>query len=207
MTDKHEQSKMADKQARSITTDKHEQSKTADNQKQQNKKNTRGGKLFPALCSTLGLLAIISVILLLLPAFLPGLMGYEAYHVVSGSMEPAIARGSLVLVRPVSWREIEEGDVIAFGNRDEVITHRVAKIDLQENSFVTKGDANDEEDMSPVPFASLIGKVEKHVPMIGTFTAAVSGTEGKLYLAAVLLGGVLLRLLAGKMRRREERRE
>lgn len=179
----------------------------ADQKVKSNKKIAQGGKLFPALCSTLGLLAIISVIVLLLPAFLPGLMGYEAYHVVSGSMEPAIPKGSLALVRPVSWREIKEGDVIAFGNRGEVITHRVVKIDLQESSFVTKGDANDEEDMSAIAFASLIGKVEKHVPMIGTFTAAVSGAEGKLSLLAVLFGGVLLRMLAGRMRRREERRK
>ena len=42
------------------------------------------------LCSILGTAILIAVILLMMSLFLPRLVGYKVYNVVSGSMEPAI---------------------------------------------------------------------------------------------------------------------
>ena len=73
---------------------------TKDDRKTQNRPEKRGGKFIPALCSILGTLILLAVILGALPLALPRLFGYEAYSVVSGSMEPALPVGSVVYVEP-----------------------------------------------------------------------------------------------------------
>lgn len=165
-------------------------------------KAKRKGGIFPALCTVLGNLIILAVVLLLLPMSAARAMGYQVFNVVSGSMAPAIPKGSLVLVRPVSAWEIGEGEVIAFARGGSVVTHRVTAVHDADSEFVTKGDANTEEDILPVPFSALIGRVERHVPVLGALAAMAAGSSGKLILFAQLLAGILLRLLGDRLRRK-----
>lgn len=164
-----------------------------------------GGRLLPALCGSLGTGVILLVILLLLPLAVPRLMGYQVYNVVSGSMAPEIPQGSMVLVKPAASREIRAGDVIAFGREGVVTTHRVVEVHGDTLEYTTKGDANPDVDFAPVPFASLIGRVEHHVPMLGALIAPLVSSGGKLRLAAALAGGVLLRLAGSRLRAGKER--
>ena len=179
--------------------------KQTDRQSASTRNHKKGGKFFPALCGAAGTLAILSVIALLLPMTLPRLFGFEVYDVVSGSMSPAIPQGSLVVVRPVSWREIEDGDVIAFESEGSVVTHRVTQIREEEGQFITKGDANAANDIRGVSFLELIGRVELHIPFLGDLSAMAAGRTGKLRLGCLLLGGILLRMLGerGKKADRE----
>lgn len=84
------------------------------NNTSENRSEHRGGKFLPALCSVLGTLILISVILICIPVTVPKLMGYEIYDIVSGSMEPEIPVGSVVYVKEAAPEEVQEGDVIAF---------------------------------------------------------------------------------------------
>ena len=163
--------------------------------------SAKGGKFFPALSSVVGMAAILAVIALLLPISIPRVLGYEVYNIVSGSMAPSIPQGSLVLVRPADWREIAPGDVIAFDRAGAVVTHRVTQLREGERAFVTKGDANVEEDMAPVPFEDLIGRVERHYPYLGAMASLAAGTAGKLRLAGLLLAGILFRTLGSRLRK------
>lgn len=79
-----------------------------------NRSKHGGGKFLPALCSVLGTLILISVILVCIPVTVPKLMGYEIYDIVSGSMEPEIPVGSVAYVKETVPEEVQEGDVIAF---------------------------------------------------------------------------------------------
>ena len=164
-----------------------------------------GGRFLPALCGSLGTGVILLVILLLLPLAVPRLMGYQVYNVVSGSMAPEIPQGSIVLVKPAAPREILAGDVIAFGREGVVTTHRVVEVHGDTLEFVTKGDANPDADFAPVPFVSLIGRVEHHVPMLGALIAPLVSHGGKLRMAAALAGGVLLRLAGSRLQAGKER--
>ena len=56
----------------------------------------RGGGWGPILCNILGTLILLSVIAAFLPLTVPRFMGYDIYEVVSGSMEPEIAVGSVI---------------------------------------------------------------------------------------------------------------
>lgn len=82
----------------------------------------------------------------------PTLGGYCPLIVLTGSMEPEISSGDMIICHTIEPSEVKTGDVISFfdpeGNGLSVVTHRVVEI-VQENgslSFRTKGDANNVED-------------------------------------------------------------
>ena len=136
------------------------------------------------ICRALSVLILVAVVAVCIPMTVPRLMGYEVYVVVSGSMEPP--------------EEVASGDVIAFYDRGVVITHRVVENHVVEGEFITKGDANAENDMAPVPYGALIGRMARSVPYLGNVMAVCSGTKGKIYLACGVAGAVLL-LWAGDL--------
>ena len=70
--------------------------------------------ILPGLCSALSILLLVMVVGICIPMTIPRLFGYEAYTVVSGSMEPAIPVGSVVYARQTSPQEIAVGEVIVF---------------------------------------------------------------------------------------------
>ena len=137
---------------------------------------------------------------------IPRLFGYEVYGIVSGSMAPALPKGSLVLVKPVSWKSIAEKDIIAFQHNGVVVTHRVEEIRVEEQSFITKGDANPDADITPTPFDTLIGRVEKYIPW-WTGTGFLIYPSGKIWILAALLGGLLLHVTGSLLQKPSEREE
>lgn len=90
------------------------------------------------LCKGIGTLLLALVIIVGLLMFLPSLFGKELFNVVSGSMEPEIPVGSLIMVQYEEPETIEEGEVIAFVHRGSVVTHRVVQNDIPKASLITK---------------------------------------------------------------------
>ena len=99
----------------------------------------------------------------------PRLFNLTPYAVVSGSMEPSISVGSLVYISKKDFDEISKGDVITFVLNEDLIvaTHRVIDIDKKDKTFITKGDANNTNDASPVYFKNLLGVVRYSIPIFG----------------------------------------
>ena len=168
---------------------------TRDDRQNNDRPEKRGGKFFPALCSTLGTLMLTAVILSALPLALPRLLGYSAYSVVSGSMEPALPVGSVVYVESAGVSQIRAGDIIAFDDEGTVVTHRVIESRPQEGAFITKGDANPSLDIKPTPYWKLIGRVKLCIPLLGRVLSLYAVPEGKLALGTFALSGLLLRVL------------
>lgn len=166
----------------------------------QERTSKKGGKFLPALCNILGTLILLAVIALVLPLSVPKLMGYQVYNVISGSMEPAIPVGSMIFVKPVDGSEIQPDEIIAFQSGDSVVTHRVLENHVVEAEFITKGDANADEDLSTIPYNSLIGAVRRHVPMLGDIMMHVTTTVGKVYLLALVACGLMFNILASRLR-------
>ncbi|MBL8158584.1 signal peptidase I [bacterium] len=108
---------------------------------------------------------------LLVASMLPIPGNIELKIVKSGSMEPTIPTGSLVIVKPMQSYGID--DVITFGadTKTEIpTTHRIIgyESDAEGRSvFRTKGDANEDQDANPVPRGEVIGKVVFHLPYVG----------------------------------------
>src|SRR5437868_1632207 len=100
----------------------------------------------------LGLLVLAVIVLFLLSLTVgPLLLPYKALTVYSGSMEPTIHTGSVVIDTPIASSDVKVGDVITFvrpDNQSELVTHRVIRIESGPSGtiWVTKGDANSVED-------------------------------------------------------------
>lgn len=116
----------------------------------------------------LGLLGVVA--LTVTTSALPISGGIKIMAVLSGSMEPAIRTGSVVIVRSHGAYHI--GDVITFkgtGPKNVSITHRVVemRVDRGVPSYVTKGDANNAPDSRLIAQKEIIGSVIVSVPYFG----------------------------------------
>lgn len=114
--------------------------------------------------------AIIFVALLLIISVFPITGNIKTMEVLSGSMEPAIHTGSVIVVKPVSAYKV--GDVISFGPNTKTqvsTTHRIAEMKVVSGEMVykTKGDANNSEDTKEVFAKDIIGKVYFSIPYLG----------------------------------------
>jgi signal peptidase I len=115
-----------------------------------------------------GTLLIFGVALLASPV-LPYVGHIEVKIVKSGSMEPSIQTGSIVLIRAAESYAI--GDVVTFTSRtaDIPTTHRIVSEEVFEGNrmLITKGDANEERDADPLFVEDIIGRVLFTVPYLG----------------------------------------
>ena len=156
--------------------------------------------MLPALCNIFGILILLSVIFLYLPVTVAKLRGNEVYNVVSGSMAPEIPVGSIIYVEPAAPETIAEEEVIAFYSGSTVIAHRVVKNRAGEGEFITKGDANEENDMNPVKYAELVGRVSWHCPVMGGLLEVSTSAAGRVYIVCFAACGAMLNILAGRLR-------
>ena len=136
------------------------------------------------------------VLIVLCAVFLMGsrLLGFQCYNVISPSMEPEYMVGDLIYVKEVDPTTIKEGDVITFiVNEDLVVgTHRVVRVDAENQRFYTKGDANEIEDQSPVHFNNVIGVPKFAIPKLGYVSDFVQNPPGMYITIGV---GIVLILL------------
>lgn len=153
------------------------------------------------ICSAIGTVLLIVLIIACLPLTLPKAFGYQMYTVISGSMEPVLPVGSLVYVKYQKPESIEKKDIIAFyGSNDSssIITHRVVYNKKLSGEFVTKGDANKEKDMNPISYNQYMGKVVLMIPVIGGVAQTLTTGSGKLVLFS-FIGLILLLEIVGNI--------
>lgn len=112
---------------------------------------------------------MLAVVALFITPLLPLKNNIELRIVQSGSMEPSIMTGAVVLVVPQD--EYKVGDIITFGNSSAKVptTHRIVEIYEEggQSWFVTKGDANEEADTAVTPKKDIVGSVFLYVPYAG----------------------------------------
>jgi signal peptidase len=134
----------------------------------------------------LGIIAIMVILSLFPISGLPRILTVE-----SGSMEPAISRGSLVFV--LTDNKYELNDIVTYisldANLSEVlITHRVIRIENTDNSDIyyhTKGDANNVEDLDAVNFDMIVGKVIFFIPILGFLVSFAKTKLGVILLIVI----------------------
>lgn len=104
------------------------------------------------------------------------------YLILSGSMAPDIAVGSIVVSVPQQFYTV--GEVITFketGN-DTVVTHRIAEVVesayYAPRQYRTKGDANNSVDPFIVSQNQIIGKVEFALPYLGYLAHSAKTPKG-----------------------------
>lgn len=141
------------------------------------------------LCNTLGIMLLLVTIIICVPLTVPKVFGFQIYTVTTGSMDPAIPVGSMVYVKYIEPDLVKEGDVIVFygqGEESSLITHRVVSNSPVMGEFITKGDANDQNDRAPVLYMNYVGKVVKSVPKMGGLAQTITTGYGKIFLFCII---------------------
>ena len=130
------------------------------------------------------LLVLVAIVFIALPL----LGGLEYRTIISGSMEPEIPVGSLVIIEKVKDEDIKIGDVVTFYLSGETtVTHKVVGYDLSQDALITHGVANDEGTNEYTPFDNVLGRVVFTVPWIGRLFLFVSTTRGKIIAATIIV--------------------
>ena len=139
--------------------------------------------------------------------------GFMMFRVVTGSMEPTIPTGALLISRQVDIASIQVGDIVCFRTQEaeiwgSVITHRVVEIMQGADGSVllmTQGDANLVADGYFVHSGNLIGKVIWHTGdgsmlalVFSVFTNKV-GFLGCVVFPCLLLAGLILKECVGNI--------
>lgn len=140
------------------------------------------------------------IVALVLAAAVPVVFGGRSFSVMSGSMEPTIATGDLVMTKAIAPHEARSGDIVTFkdpGGSGRLLTHRVASA-LPAGSdyrFVTKGDANDVAERWSVAADGQVGRVMFRLPKLGYalgLSRRPAGRVALITLPALLLAGYAL---------------
>lgn len=106
---------------------------------------------------------------------------YQNFVVQSGSMEPAIMTGDIIIVKKKD--SYYPNETITFiNNSDQIVTHRITEI--KDGLYKTKGDANRAGDDDEISFEQVIGKVVLVIPKLGFL---VSVAQSKLGLILLLI--------------------
>ena len=93
---------------------------------------------------------------------MPMPFGFGGAVVLSGSMEPELSVGDLILVKESD--DIQVNDVVVYQSMNSLVVHRV--VDVNENMITTQGDANNVAD-EPVDVSLVKGEVFFCIPGVG----------------------------------------
>jgi len=133
--------------------------------------------------------------------------GFMMFRVVTGSMEPTIPVGALLVTKQVEIESVQLNDIICFRTQlseiwGKIVTHRVVNIMEAEYGGVlleTKGDANLVSDIYLVDQTNFVGKVIWHTgdgsilaDILSLFTSKI-GFLGCIVFPAFLLAGMILK--------------
>jgi len=119
---------------------------------------------------------------------------YNAYVVLTGSMEPEIMTKDVVVTKKRDAKDLEEGDIITFLSSDTrlsniIVTHRIVEkfYDSVTNkySFRTKGDANNTVDLALAEDYNIIGEVIFKIPKLG-YVQEILASKGGLIIIILI---------------------
>lgn len=127
------------------------------------------------VASTLSRLYLGVLLSLALIAALPVLLGWHGTVVQSGSMEPHISAGDVVIAAAFGdEQKVPVGGVVEFispasaepGGVEKIRLHRIVA-ENRDGTFVTAGDANAEADSTPLERGQITGQARLLIPSVG----------------------------------------
>lgn len=90
------------------------------------------------------------------------ILGYSFYEIATGSMEPTLNINDFIIVKEKDNYNVK--DIVTYKEGNDYITHRI--IEINDNTLITKGDANNSTDKK-ISKDAVIGKVVKVIPKGG----------------------------------------
>lgn len=124
-------------------------------------------------------------------------LGFSVAVVSSGSMEPEISVDDMIVIK--EQKDYQKGDIITFERDGSLITHRI--IEKSENSYMTKGDANNAPDTKEVDFDDVVGKTVFVIPEAGR---VIYYLRTPLGMVCIVFAGLLLLELSVLFNKKKE---
>jgi signal peptidase len=136
----------------------------------------------------------------------PSFFGIKTYVIVSGSMQPELDIGDIVVVKKVDQDKLSEGDIISFRQGQNIITHRISEIVVENGKKVyrTKGDNNNTEDSGTISYDLIEGKVVKKVDSLGKISLFL---QNKIVIIFILILFYVYLSYSGAIKKRKNRRK
>lgn len=113
---------------------------------------------------------------------IPMPFGIGSAVVLSGSMEPELSVGDLIIIK--EKKDYEIGDIVVYQDNRSSVTHRIIAMD--EENVTTKGDANNTEDR-PIRYAQIKGEVLFSIPLLGYAVNFIKSPIGTLFIIALAI--------------------
>ena len=118
----------------------------------------------------------------------PNLFGYKVFNVISGSMEPNLKIGDIVIAKKVEKENIKKENIITFRQENGVVTHRVVDI-IRENEHVyyqTKGDNNNANDEQLVAYKDVEGIYVFKISKVGLLINNIKNTTSMIIIVLIM---------------------
>jgi len=125
---------------------------------------------------------------------LPKVFGFGQVIVISGSMEPTLSAGDLLIIREVF--QYQADDVVTYEWGNSLCTHRI--VSITGDQMITKGDANNTVD-EPTATTLIEGKVVFRIPKFGHFILFLKTPYGMLFLAVLAIAFIEIPTLISKI--------
>ena len=112
--------------------------------------------------------------------------GYSVLEVISGSMEPTIKIGDLIVI-DTNVKKYKVNDIVTFYDvNGSFVTHRI--IDIKDNNMmITKGDNNNTQDEA-ISMDNIVGRYVKKIPFVGMM---LTSFKSPVFLVVILAIGIL----------------
>lgn len=160
-------------------------------------------RILSGFTTLLLLVAVVGCLSIMLQSMSQGYVqffGHSLFRVVTGSMEPTIPVGTILLAQDTSIEEIATDDIVCFrstnpGSSGMIVTHRVVGVyDTPDGvrCLRTKGDNNLSVDANPVTQTNLIGRVVRHTGDGSTMAGIINFLTGEYGFLACIVLPVLL---------------
>ena len=134
------------------------------------------------------------------PNEVPGVLGYKPMIVLTGSMEPNIMRGDLVVVKETK-DDLVKDDIISYRDKEGlIITHRIVAV-FYENGiakYTTQGDANNEDDGIEITNDMVEGIYKFRIPKLGGALEYIQTPTGIIITSLSILLVVFILISLGK---------
>jgi signal peptidase len=153
---------------------------------------------------------------------LPRAFGLMPYVVLSGSMEPSIPTGSVAFIDQKD-RDVEVGDVVtyrvgkeasietgagSFASAEEgtLVTHRIVRM-AETGNYITKGDANEVEDVVELNPVQIVGTYKFNIPRLGSLMLRLGTRTITMILIALIVLNIVTSLLSWAWEDEEKKEE
>lgn len=133
---------------------------------------------------------------------LPMPMGFGMAIVLSGSMEPELSAGDLIIVKATDQFTVR--DVVVYQDGESLVVHRI--VDVNEDTITTKGDANNVAD-EPISSDAIKGKVALVFPAVGRIVGAIKTPIGTICMIVIAIALVEIPRRREKQKDDEERQK